>query len=236
MCDGFTRQPRSSGPHRLALSLAVAFSLSSMATFPLRAEDECVAWPGEFSPLPTVDSDDPLAAEWARLRVGELMREARSAEKTDGVEAYRLFRRVLCIDPGAAEARAALERLAARVAVVRPPRSPAHLSRLDGALAQAESLIAEARFRDALDSLKSLRDEIAALEPSEELARRRVRLEVLEATTWVAFGDDGAAQKSLERALDFDPQLRFDDRSASPKLQRALDAARQSARSAGGRS
>jgi hypothetical protein len=191
------------------------------------ATDDCRPWPGEFSPLPTVASLDPLAAEWARLRTAELARAARERETVAPVDAYRLYGHIRCLDPQNAEAAAALERLEPRIVVVRRPRSPARLSQLDGGLARAEALIAEARFRDALESLSSLREALGELEPSTEVGRRRVRLEVLEATTWVAFGDAEAAQESLERALFVDPRLRFDERQASPKLRRALDAARR---------
>lgn len=207
-----------------ALLLVLTPILSGLAS----AEERCTPWPGEFSPLPTVDSPDPMAAQWARLRVSELGRAAEQSERSDPVEAYRLFNRVLCLEPANADASAGIERLGTQLVVVRSPRSPARLSQLDGALAEAEALIAAARFRDALDSLQSLRETLGDLEPSSEVGERRIRMEVLEATTWVAFGDAGAAQKSLERALFVDPQLRFDERSASPKLRRALDAARRS--------
>jgi hypothetical protein len=177
-----------------------------------------------------------MAAQWAKLRAAELARAAREREARDPVEAYRLFGRILCLDPDSSEAAAELKRLRPRLVVVRSPRSPARLSQLDGELARAEALIAEARFQDALDSLASLRNEILELEPSIEVGLRRVRLEVLEATSWVAFGDVGAAQASLERALNVDPQLRFDPRSVSPKLRRALDAARRSRGAPGGES
>ncbi|MGH0035518.1 MAG: hypothetical protein ACQGVK_10890 [Myxococcota bacterium] len=215
----------------LAVSLALIAAPSAV-----RSADECAPWPGEFSPLPTVESLDPMAAEWARLRAAELLRAAREREAGEPVEAYRLYARIRCLDPYSAEASAGLERVGPRLVVVRGPRSPPRLSRLDGALARAEELIAEARFRDALESLSALRTELGELEPTTEVGLRRVRLEVLEATTWVAFGDAGAAQESLERALFVDPQLEFDERSASPKLRRALEAARRSLGGAEGES
>jgi len=67
--------------------------------------DECAPWPGEPDPLPTLDDSDPLRARWAELRVFELSERARRREASATIEAYLLWRRVLCLQPGSFEAR-----------------------------------------------------------------------------------------------------------------------------------
>jgi hypothetical protein len=67
--------------------------------------DECAAWRGEPDPLPTVDDPDRLRARWAALRVSELAERAKSREEAATIEAYLLWRRVLCLQPGSLEAR-----------------------------------------------------------------------------------------------------------------------------------
>jgi hypothetical protein len=74
------------------------------------AASVCAAWPGEPSPLPAIGDADPLRAEWARLRSGELARIATALELFDRVEAHRLWRHARCLDPTAAEAADGAER------------------------------------------------------------------------------------------------------------------------------
>lgn len=62
-------------------------------------EDRCAPWPGEPTPLPRVDAADSARARWAELRVHELVERAQLAEPNASVESYRLWRRVLCLDP-----------------------------------------------------------------------------------------------------------------------------------------
>jgi hypothetical protein len=66
--------------------------------------DECAPWPGEPDPLPTLDDPDGLRARWAALRVFELSERAKRLEETATIEAYLLWRRALCLQPGSLEA------------------------------------------------------------------------------------------------------------------------------------
>jgi len=86
----------------LAFSLALAGAAA--------ADAPCAPWPDEPAPLPTRDDPDALRAEWAALRVRELAAAARRLEERETLRARQLWRRVLCLDPGHAEARAGLER------------------------------------------------------------------------------------------------------------------------------
>jgi hypothetical protein len=190
------------------------------------ADEDCVPWPGEFSPLPTVHDPDPFAARWAQLRGQALAQRARDLEDADRVEANRLWRRVLCLDPESDSARAGVERTRPQVVRRGDTLATLVLAELDSSLARAERLIFDARFRDAMEELAALRARLEELGTSPELADRRVRLEVLAATALVAFGDEGAARERLEHALAADPGLRLDAGSTPPKLRRAFEAVR----------
>jgi len=72
--------------------------------------DACAAWPGEPDPLPRAADVDPLRARWATLRVRELSQAALADERDAPARAHRLWRRVLCLDPGNAAAAAGLAR------------------------------------------------------------------------------------------------------------------------------
>jgi hypothetical protein len=54
-----------------------------------------------------------------------------------------------------------------------------------------------------------------------------VRLEIVSATVYVAWGDRDAALSSLARALQADPDLALDPALISPKLLSVFRAARQ---------
>jgi hypothetical protein len=230
------------------------------------AEDACAPWPGELQPLPRVDDADPLHARWARMRADRLAQQALELEGKNGVEANRLWQRVLCFDPRSASARAGVERTRPRVVLrlpqparrpatataaarpaVPPPRRPAppgpppgpvaaskpvaakdagELARLDASLARVEEQLRTARFDEALSDLRALRGRIGEVGDSPPVRAQRVRFEVLSATAHVAYGDDGAARASLQRALAVDPGLDLDAAHTSPKLRRALEAAR----------
>ncbi len=71
----------------------------------------CVAWPGEISPLPTVDHEDPLRSEWASHRAEELALLARTVEQGNQGEAYRVWQHVACLDPENEAARKAMATL-----------------------------------------------------------------------------------------------------------------------------
>jgi len=87
----------------------------------VRAEpaSDCVAWPGEFDPLPTISDHDYLRAQWARMRGAELVRVAARLETEDPVESQQMWRHALCLDP----ANPALARDAERAAVALTART-----------------------------------------------------------------------------------------------------------------
>jgi hypothetical protein len=66
---------------------------------PAAAAEECAAWPGEVTPLPTTQSSDPFGARWAELRVRELERLATALEAEDPGNAYRVWKHIGCLDP-----------------------------------------------------------------------------------------------------------------------------------------
>ena len=72
--------------------------------------ESCAAWPGEPAPLPRISDSDPVLARWAELRAAELTRHAEVAEPSDRPEGHRLWRRVLCLDPGSQAAQRGLAR------------------------------------------------------------------------------------------------------------------------------
>lgn len=84
---------------------------TTSATAAAAAELRCVAWPGEISPLPTVDHEDPLRAEWASRRAEELAALARTVERSNQGEAYRVWQHVACLDPGNESAHKAMAAL-----------------------------------------------------------------------------------------------------------------------------
>lgn len=103
-----------------AACAALLAGLVGLASPAGAAGDACAPWPGEPDPLPRVSSPDELLARWASLRAEELGNTARALEPQAPLRAHRLWRRVLCLDPGSDAAAAGLERTPA-VAVHRPP-------------------------------------------------------------------------------------------------------------------
>jgi len=95
-----TAAARRSALRRAAVCLWLAISCSGPAI-----AGECTPWPGEPDPLPTQDDPDPLRARWAALRAFELSERASSQEAAATIEAYLLWQRVLCLQPGSLEAR-----------------------------------------------------------------------------------------------------------------------------------
>jgi hypothetical protein len=80
-----------------------------LASAPAVAAADCVAWPGEPEPLPTLEDPDPLRAAWAEARASELNRIAGVLAKGDRVEAYRIRQHVRCLDPSNVEWAAAAD-------------------------------------------------------------------------------------------------------------------------------
>ena len=102
----------------------------------------------------------------------------------------------------------------------------AALEQIDGWLAAGEAQVAGARFEAALANAARARARVEALPPGRDLPRRRVRLELIEATAEAARGRDEAARACFGRLLALEPGFAFDARTTSPKLLRLLDAAR----------
>ena len=76
---------------------------------PAQASD-CTPWPGEPDPLPRVGEGDRLLMRWAELRAEELARHAEALEASAPVEANRVWRHLLCLDPGDEAARSGAQR------------------------------------------------------------------------------------------------------------------------------
>jgi len=229
--------------------------------------DECAPWPGEPDPLPTLDDPDPLRARWAALRAFELSERAKSREEAATIEAYLLWRRVLCLRPGSLEARLGTARsrpirvyrpavvlhdtgpepelvpaddpwiiLGQPIAVARAEAVPAPADRaaarrrilaaVDAELLDGELRLWQARFEAALEAAVRARQRLDRMRSGADLRQPRVRLELLSATAQLALGDEQAAHESLMRAIESQPDLVLDPAKTSPKVIRALEAAR----------
>jgi hypothetical protein len=92
------------------LAVLAAILASFLVAEARAAEDGCVPWPGEPTPLPRVDEGDEARARWAELRSREIVQRARLVEPAAGLESYQLWRRVLCLDPQNELARSGLVR------------------------------------------------------------------------------------------------------------------------------
>lgn len=93
-----------------ALLLALPFWLCTFALAPALADPACKPWPGEISPLPTVDDPDLVSARWAKLRADELAQLAAPLETIATVDAQRLWLHVRCLDPESPEAQGGIQR------------------------------------------------------------------------------------------------------------------------------
>jgi hypothetical protein len=102
----------------------------------------------------------------------------------------------------------------------------AALAQIDGWLAAGEAQVTGARFEAALANAARARARLDALPQGRDLPRRRLRLELIEATAEAARGRDEAARACFARVLALEPGFAFDARTTSPKLMRLLDAAR----------
>ena len=86
------------------LGLGLVAALVALAGVPAEARD-CAPWPGEPDPLPRVGEGDPLLVRWAELRAQELAQHAEALEASAPVAANRVWRHLLCLDPGDETAR-----------------------------------------------------------------------------------------------------------------------------------
>jgi len=122
---------------------------------------------------------------------------------------------------------------AAKAALAQPAaKAPLHaapnalLLPADGLLDEAEGLVREAHFEEALDKATKARETLPRTGDQAALRKRRTRADVIAGTAQVALGKDADARASFERALQTDPRLRLDPATTSPKVVRAFDAAR----------
>jgi hypothetical protein len=123
-----------------------------------------------------------------------------------------------------------------RVSQARQPRRVARQAaprdvplEADGLLDEAEGLVRQAHFEEALEKAAKAREALPQSGDQAALRQRRARADMIAGTAQVALGEDADARASFERALQTDPSLRLDRTSTSPKVLRAFDAARQAA-------
>jgi hypothetical protein len=218
---------------------------------------DCVAWPGEFDPLPTISDHDYMRAQWARMRSADLVRVAARLESEDPVESLRLWHHAICLDPAnpalARDAERAAAALTARatpptaVAAVEkvrpkppsvdapPPSDPCRygaeacprLREIDRSLARLDALLQSARFAEVVSLQRRPRAILDGLPSSTATRARRLRLETATATAHMAFGHRDDAKACFDRALAADPKLRLDPGATSPKVLRVFDEARE---------
>lgn len=213
--------------------------------------DPCAPWKGEPTPLPRIDDSDELLARWASLRRAELAAIARGFEADRPVRARQLWSRVLCFEPGNADALAGLDRVPLVVVhrpdvargrtpvavgdafaslgelVVVPQSDPAALARraVDRSLSEAAEHVRNARFEEAIASAARGRDAVGRLGGRADAAKA-ARLETLHATAALALGREDDAKAGFQRALAAKPDLTLDPATTSPKVRRAFDSVR----------
>jgi TonB family protein len=121
-------------------------------------------------------------------------------------------------------------------AALRVAAAPGPAARADVAreLDRLAALVAEARFRAALEGLNSLRQRLERSDDTGAPERRRdwTRLEILAATVHLALNSTRDADRALDRALIRDPGLELDHALHPPRLLRALEQARRAPRAA----
>lgn len=127
-------------------------------------------------------------------------------------------------------ARAELEAQAAdaeplRVAAVAPVTGRL-LAAVDRNLELVDTLVAQARFRAALDAIPDLRLAVGTLPEGVERTQRAAQVELMTGTIQVALGDEAAARRHFRAALEADPALEIDD-SQPPKVRRVFAAVKE---------
>jgi len=163
-----------------------------------------------------------------RLEARRRSEDERSGDLRAALEALR---EPILVPPAAAAARVARRDAApARTAPAEDARGPAprrdaapDFRAVDTALGQADALLREARYEEALARVEQARSQLPR---GEGAAARRARLESVAATAQFALGRDAEARRSFGAALEADPQFRLDSQRTSPKVMRAFDAAR----------
>lgn len=111
----------------------------------------------------------------------------------------------------------------------REEAAAARLRELRQALEVVEGQVRGARFDEALGASRALRTRLESAPRGSVRTDLLVRTEVLAATSELALGRRAEAVTSLERALAANPALELDPTTTSPKVMRALEAARAGA-------
>jgi hypothetical protein len=96
----------------------------------------------------------------------------------------------------------------------------------DSGVRRIESLVAEARFREAAEQAPSLRRVVLAMQPSSATRRLLVRTELAAGTAALALGQDSAARSCFLRALQLEPTLAL-GAATPPKVRGVLDSLRE---------
>lgn len=113
-----------------------------------------------------------------------------------------------------------LARLTLRTATAAP-------ASIDARLAELEDRLARAYFSEVADATRALRPDLEASAPEV-----RARLEVIAGTAHLALGGISPAVACFKRAIEAWPELELKPRTTSPKVLRALAAARHQLASA----
>jgi hypothetical protein len=96
----------------------------------------------------------------------------------------------------------------------------------DAGVRRLETLVGEARFREAAEQAPSLRRVVLAMQPSSATRRLLVRTELAAGTAALALGHENTARVCFLRALQLDPTLAL-GAATPPKVRTALDALRE---------
>jgi tetratricopeptide (TPR) repeat protein len=181
------------------------------------------------------EKDDPLRAQqlWRRL----LCMDPANDEALAGVmraRAVRVHRPELVDAPFAATRSSdAWEALDAPLGLRRGPTGDereaaiqSEFRELRTAVGVLEAQVRAAQFEEALANAPDLRARLARTPAGGTRASLLAQTEVIAATAELALGRAEAAEAALRRALAVDPALALDPATTSPKVLRALDAAR----------
>ena len=200
---------------------------------PLRAEWAALRVQELANAARRFESEDPLRAQqmWRRL----LCMDPANDEALTGVLRSRavLVHRPALVDAPFEETRVRdpWESLDAPIGLRRVPtreeQARAELRRLRDRVGRLEERVRTAHFEEALALAPDLRARLGRAEPGGTRTNLIAQMEVLAATAELALGRQREAEVSLQRAIEADPSLSLDPATTSPKVLRALAAARE---------
>jgi len=181
------------------------------------------------------ESDDPLRARqmWRRL----LCIDPANDEALAGVLRAKVVRvhrpPLVAQSPPTPRAQDAFASLDAPVGLAsdgasaaREAHSQSEFRELRSAIGALDAQVRSAQFERAVAEAPALRSRLARAPAGGTRTSLIAQAEVLVATAEIALGRSDAADASLKRALAADPQLALDPSTTSPKVLRALAAAR----------